>query len=349
MDRSLRIGVPGGLGLCAHCLAFSARHRPRTRLATARGTREPLAAHRTGCNAVTRSTTDAQEGRVPEDPTRSPAGRPGSEILTASGVSVSFQTAAGARIDAVDAVDLGIHEGEFVSIIGPSGCGKSTLLRAFGGLTRLSSGTVTLDGERVVRPQPDKIAFVFQDYTLFPWRTVLANTVMGLQFRGVGRREREETARHFLQLVGLDWCAGSFPAELSGGMQQRVAIARALTMNPSVLLMDEPFGALDEQTRTLLGSELARIVEETGKTVVFVTHSLAEAVFLSDRVLVMSARPGQIKDVVEVPAQRPRDESFLTSEVFDRLRRRIFSSLIEEVHRQAAVNEEYRRAGTSDS
>jgi NitT/TauT family transport system ATP-binding protein len=167
---------------------------------------------------------------------------------------------------------------------------------------------------------------------------------MGLQFRGVDRRERETTARRYLELVGLDWCADSYPAELSGGMQQRVAIARALTTDPAVMLMDEPFGALDEQTRTLLGSELASIVEKTHKTVLLVTHSLAEAVFLSDRILVMSARPGCIKEIVEVPAPRPRTEEFLTSTMFDEIRSKVFASLIEEVHRQAQANEESRRA-----
>lgn len=277
-------------------------------------------------------------------PTQTGDGDPRPVILRAENVSVSYQSASGSRVDAVREVSLDIREGEFVSIIGPSGCGKSTLLRAFGGLTRTSGGSVLLQGDPVTRPKPDKIGFVFQDYTLFPWRSVLANTVMGLQFRGVDRREREATARRYLELVGLDWCADSFPAELSGGMQQRVAIARALTTDPAVLLMDEPFGALDEQTRTLLGGELAGIVEKTGKTVLLVTHSLAEAVFLSDRILVMSARPGCIKEIVQVPAERPRTEEFLTSALFDEIRAKVFASLIEEVHRQAQANEESRRA-----
>jgi NitT/TauT family transport system ATP-binding protein len=265
-------------------------------------------------------------------------------VLRADGVSVSYQSTSGTRVDAVSNVSIDVHKGEFLSIIGPSGCGKSTLLRAFGGLTKASEGTVLLHDVPVSRPQPDKVGFVFQDYTLFPWRSVLANTVLGLQFRGVDRRTREATARRYLEMVGLDWCADRYPAELSGGMQQRVAIARAMTTDPEVLLMDEPFGALDEQTRTLLGAQLAGIVEETRKTAVLVTHSLAEAVFLSDRVLVMSARPGCIKEVVDVPAPRPRTEEFLTSPMFDEIRGKVFASLIEEVHRQAEVNEESGRA-----
>lgn len=265
-------------------------------------------------------------------------------VMTASNISVSYRTRAGGNIDAVESVSLDVREGEFVSVIGPSGCGKSTFLRVLGGLVKARGGGVTLLGEDIRGPLPDKIGFVFQDYSLFPWRTVLSNTAMGLQLRHVGKEERERTARKYLELVGLDWCAESYPSELSGGMQQRVAIARALAMEPTVLLMDEPFGALDEQTRTLLGEELSRIVEETGKTVLFVTHSIAEAVFLSDRIVVMSARPGTIKDVITVPVPRPRAESFLTSDVFIRLRKLILSSLLEEVHRQTAVNEESSRA-----
>jgi NitT/TauT family transport system ATP-binding protein len=263
-------------------------------------------------------------------------------ILRASDVSVSYATDKGS-FDAVSAVSLDIAEGEFVSIIGPSGCGKSTLLRAFGGLTGVSQGEITMNGDPITGPNAERVGFVFQDYTLFPWRTVLHNTEIGLQFRGMKRGEREDVARRYLDLVGLGWCADKYPSELSGGMQQRVAIARALATDPAVLLMDEPFGALDEQTRMLLGTELAAIVQRTRKTVVLVTHSLAEAVFLSNRIVIMSARPGRVKEVVDVPTDLPRSESFMTSKAFDEIRSRVFESLIDEVHAQAKVNEQLQK------
>jgi NitT/TauT family transport system ATP-binding protein len=253
------------------------------------------------------------------------------DALRAVDVSMTYQTQRGGQVTALQATTLGVHRGEFLSLIGPSGCGKSTLLYMFGGLRKPTSGHIELDGERITGPMPTKIGFVFQDYTLFPWRTILANVEVGLEFRGVDRRTRREIARRNLDLVGLGQFAESYPGELSGGMQQRVAIARSLAMNPDVLLMDEPFGALDEQTRTVLGEELAKILEKTGKTIVFVTHSLGEAVFLSDRVAVMSARPGRIKEIVPVSEPRPRGAGFATAPGFTATRNHLFEMLHEEV------------------
>ena len=252
-------------------------------------------------------------------------------VMTATDVSMAYRTQRGNTVVALDQVSLDVRRGEFVSLIGPSGCGKSTLLYILGGLRKQTSGEVSLDGQRVTGPTPRKIGFVFQDYTLFPWRTIIDNVEVGLEFRGVGKAERREVARRNLDLVGLGAFENAYPSELSGGMQQRVAIARALSMDPEILLMDEPFGALDEQTRTVLGEELARILEKSGKTIVFVTHSLSEAVFLSDRVVVMSARPGRIKEIIPVDEPRPRDPAYATSTAFGDLRNRLFDLLHEEV------------------
>jgi NitT/TauT family transport system ATP-binding protein len=259
-------------------------------------------------------------------------------LVRARDVQMVYTSRKGHVVEAVSSVDLDVAPGEFVSLIGPSGCGKSTLLHILGGMRRATNGVVEVVGKTVSGPMPDEISFVFQDYTLFPWRTVLANVEFALQLRGVKARERRETARHYLSLVGLESFAESYPSQLSGGMQQRVAIARALTTGPQLLLMDEPFGALDEQTRMVLGEELCRILEATGVTIVFVTHSLSEAVYLSDRVVVMSSRPGRIKTILEVPEARPRDASFMTSELFGTLRNELFELLHDEV-RFAALHE----------
>ncbi|WP_249714849.1 ABC transporter ATP-binding protein [Rhizomonospora bruguierae] len=251
--------------------------------------------------------------------------------LCATNVSMLYETQRGRQVTALETVSLEVRRGEFVSLIGPSGCGKSTLLYILGGLRGQTSGEVALLGQRMTGPVPTKVGFVFQDYTLFPWRTILANIEVGLEFRGVGKRERRERAEANLDLVGLSAFAQAYPGELSGGMQQRVAIARALAMDPEILLMDEPFGALDEQTRTVLGEELARILEQAGKTIVFVTHSLTEAVFLSDRVVVMSGRPGRIKEILTVDEPRPRKPGFAMSAEFTDTRNRLFDLLHDEM------------------
>ena len=209
---------------------------------------------------------------------------------------------------ALDDLSLAIEPGEFLTVVGPSGCGKSTVLDLISGLASPTSGTLTIDGTPITGPGLDR-SVVFQQYTLLPWRTAQANIEFALEAKGgLSRSERAERAREYLDLVGLAEFAGRYPHELSGGMKQRVAIARSLSYHPQVLLMDEPFGALDAQTRERLQEELVRIWEHTGTTVVFITHDIEEAVFLGQRVAVMSGRPGRIKEIVTIDLDRSRAE-----------------------------------------
>ncbi|CAN5383974.1 ATP-binding cassette domain-containing protein [soil metagenome] len=209
------------------------------------------------------------------------------------------------RIQALSPTSFVIESGEFYSIIGPSGCGKSTLLNLLAGLEIPDSGEVRVDGERVTKPGPDR-AVVFQEPGLMPWMTISGNIEYGLKLKGVPAAERRDRAQHFLRMVHLSKFAQAMPHQLSGGMRQRVSIARALALEPRVLLMDEPFSALDAQTRDVLHDELQRIWQETRTTILFVTHNLTEAVYLSDQVLIMTAPPGSIKRIVRVPFSRPR-------------------------------------------
>ncbi|GAA3821198.1 ABC transporter ATP-binding protein [Nocardioides panacisoli] len=218
-----------------------------------------------------------------------------------TGVTKTFTTRSG-PVHALTEIDLSVAKGEFVSLIGPSGCGKSTLLRLIADLLQPTDGTVMVNGKTARQARLDQdYGFAFQQAGLLDWRTVRANVELPLQLHGVGRSARRARAEELLALVGLEDFSGHRPAQLSGGMQQRVAIARALAESPTLLLMDEPFGALDEMTRERMQGELVRIAGETGAAVVFVTHSIPEAVFLSHRVVVMSPRPGRITEVVEVP------------------------------------------------
>ncbi|MFF9909100.1 ABC transporter ATP-binding protein [Streptomyces sp. NPDC013457] len=234
---------------------------------------------------------------------------------------------------AVDGVDLEIAAGEFVALVGPSGCGKSTLLDMLGGLTRPTGGRILLDGAPVTGPGLNR-GIVFQQYALLPWRTAQGNVEFGLEATGVPRRARAARAREFLDLVGLSGFEDRHPHELSGGMRQRVAIARSLAYDPDVLLMDEPFGALDAQTRESLQDELLRIWQRTGKTVVFITHSIDEAVYLGQRVAVMTSRPGRIKQVVPVVlGSRDDTDDIRSAPEFARHRHEIWSLLHDEVAR----------------
>ncbi|TPN67091.1 ABC transporter ATP-binding protein [Mesorhizobium sp. B1-1-1] len=236
------------------------------------------------------------------------------------------------RVTVLDGVDLSISKGEFITLVGPSGSGKSVLLDIIGGLTQASGGDVQLDGRRITRPDP-KTGYVFQQYALFPWRTALANIEYALEVRGVAKAERTVTARHLLSLFGLAGFEDRFPNQLSGGMQQRVAIARALASNPEVLLMDEPFAALDQQTRELLQGELLRIWGKIKTTVIFVTHSIDEAIFLADRVVVMTARPGAVKEIIDIDLPRPRDGDIRASAGFNGYRGRVWDALRDEVNK----------------
>ena len=232
-------------------------------------------------------------------------------------------------VEALRDVSLSVDEGEFVSIVGPSGCGKSTLMEIVGGLIAPSGGEITIGGNRVEGTDPS-VGIVFQQESAFPWRTVAENVGFGLEMTGVAQAEREQRVADMIELVGLGGFEDRYPSELSGGMRQRVAIARTLVMEPQIILMDEPFGALDEQTRLILGEELLRIREATNATVLFITHSFDEALLLSDRIVVMTARPGRVKKIVDNPLPRPRDSTIVSDPEFGRLSGQLWESLREE-------------------
>jgi NitT/TauT family transport system ATP-binding protein len=251
--------------------------------------------------------------------------------LVAEAVTRRFGTG-DASVMALDRISFSVAAGEFVSIIGPSGCGKSTLFSIVGGLDAGYEGRLLVQGTAIKGPH-EAIGMVFQEQSTFPWRTVLGNVSFPLEMRGVGKRERHERARHFIDLVGLRGFEERYPEELSGGMRQRVAIARTLAMEPGILLMDEPFGALDEQTRLLLGEKVLQIQQSLRQTTLLITHSITEAVQLSDRIVVMTYRPGRVKRIVSVPLPRPRTPDVLASDAFGRTVAEIWGDLREEAGR----------------
>ena len=226
----------------------------------------------------------------------------------------TYRPPRGKPVLALEDVSLEVREREFLALLGPSGCGKSTLLYLIGGFLPVEGGRIAVDGKPVAAPGPDR-GIVFQHFALFPWKTVRANVLYGLERQGLPRAERERRAQAFIDLVGLRGFEDSYPSHLSGGMKQRTAIARTLAFDPSILLMDEPFGALDAQTRSLMQTELLNIWQRTPKTVIFVTHDVQEAVYLAERVVVMSARPGRIKAIVDTKFDK-RDPSVLRSKEF---------------------------------
>jgi ABC-type nitrate/sulfonate/bicarbonate transport system ATPase subunit len=233
-----------------------------------------------------------------------------------------------AEVVALSSIDLEIGEEEFLTILGPSGCGKSTLLNIIAGFEHATGGEVHLDGHAINEPGPDR-GVVFQEYALFPWLNVAQNIEFGLRERGVPKAQRRERVSRQISAVGLDGFEDRFPQELSGGMRQRVALARVLVNDPKILLMDEPFAALDAQTRTIMQTELLRVWSAERRTALFVTHNIEEAVLLGDRIVVMTARPGRIKEIVNIPLPRPRD---VTSAEFNEIRRYVASLLESEVH-----------------
>lgn len=252
---------------------------------------------------------------------RAKSGKPGAERgrISVRDVDIVFDTVSGPHV-AVQNANLTVRPGEFVCLLGPSGCGKSTLMNSIAGFVPPTRGDVTIDGEAVTEPGPDR-GMVFQQHSLFPWKTVKENVAFGPLMAGAGQNEANGVARTFLSLVGLAAFENAYPNTLSGGMQQRVGIARALANYPSVLLMDEPFGALDAQTRIMMQENLLDIWREFRNTVVFVTHDIDEAVFLSDRIVVMSASPGRIIADIDVKLPRPREQALLTSPDFMTLKR----------------------------
>jgi NitT/TauT family transport system ATP-binding protein len=247
-------------------------------------------------------------------------------------VTLRFLPKGGKPVTALDRISLDVAEEEFSVIVGPSGCGKSSLLRLVAGLIEPSAGMISLDGKVVTRPGRDR-GMVFQSYTLFPWLTVQDNVEFGLKLGGMALAERKRIAKRYIEQVGLNGFEKSYPKQLSGGMMQRVALARALANDPEILLMDEPFGALDSQTRSLMQELLLNIWEQSHKTVLFITHDIDEAILLGDRVHVMTARPGRIKEVVEIDIPRPRNVDVLTSIEFIAIKRRIMALIHDEAVR----------------
>jgi len=247
--------------------------------------------------------------------------------LSMRGLAKQYATVDGRVVEALLPIDLDIAPGEFLVVVGPSGCGKSTLLSILAGLTQPSAGEARVGGTLVTGPDIDR-GMVFQDYALFPWLSVIGNVEFGLERKGVPRPERRETAMRYLDMVGLASFAEKRPHELSGGMKQRVAIARTFATEPSIIFMDEPFGALDALTRRYLQHELLRIWQQHRKTVVFITHSVVEAIYLADRIVLMTARPGRIKTVIPIALPHPRDPTF---DEFRVIERQVYADLDEEL------------------
>jgi len=257
--------------------------------------------------------------------------RTGDPILVVDDIVMRFETEDGI-LTAVDHVSLSVAPGEFLGVIGPSGCGKSTLFNVIGGLLDGYEGRVSVAGERVAGPHPS-VGMIFQEESTFPWRTVVDNVAFPLELAGTPKSQRLERARHFVSLVGLDGFERRYPAELSGGMRQRVSLARTLASEPKILLMDEPFASLDEQTRLLLGDKVLQIQQQLKQTTLLITHNITEAVQLSDRIVVMTYRPGRVKRIVDIDLPRPRTSEIVSSEAFGRYVAQIWSDLREEASR----------------
>jgi len=257
-------------------------------------------------------------------------------LIKAQDLTLRFTPKNRDPVTALAGFSLTVTGGEFVSIVGPSGCGKSTFLNVVLGLIKQDSGTLELHGKPITGPGQER-AMVFQEFGLLPWRTIIGNVELGLELKGVPARERVKRADELIKLVGLNGFERHYPHELSGGMKQRVGLARALATEPEVLLMDEPFAALDAQTRDLMQTELLQIWERTKKTVLFVTHSIEEAAYLSDRVIVMTARPGRTKDVLRIELPRPRDYEMRLTPEFNEIKLRIWEVLKEELTGRGAA------------
>jgi len=274
-------------------------------------------------------------------PTRgaAPAATAADAILDVAGLRKQFATPDGI-ITAVDDVSFTVAPGEFLAVIGPSGCGKSTVFNVIGGLIDGYDGSVAVAGERIAGPHAS-IGMVFQEESTFPWRTVADNVAFPLELVGMPKAKRAERARYFIKLVGLDGFANRYPGELSGGMRQRVSLARTLASEPKILLMDEPFAALDEQTRLLLGDKVLQIQQQLKQTTLLITHNITEAVQMSDRILVMTYRPGKVKRIVDIDLPRPRTSEIVGSEAFGRYVAQIWNDLREEASRGMKDEEDH--------
>jgi NitT/TauT family transport system ATP-binding protein len=283
-------------------------------------------------------TAAAEPVRVPE----SASAKAAQPALTVRDIYKQFETPDGPVV-AVDHVSFDVAPGEFLAVIGPSGCGKSTLFNVIGGLLEDYQGQVTVGGETVKGPHAS-IGMIFQEESTFPWRTVIDNVAFPLEIAGMGKAERIEKARRFVDMVGLGGFENRYPRELSGGMRQRVSMARTLASEPKILLMDEPFAALDEQTRLLLGDKVLQIQQELQQTTLLITHNLTEAVQLSDRILVMTYRPGKTKRIVEIKLPRPRSSEIVGSDAFGHYVAQIWNDLREEASR-GLQDDESRRGG----
>lgn len=293
--------------------------------------RNPLTEQRAG-----RSDASVVNGATDEYPTPNDAERQGTPKIELRGVSKAFvgnRTRTNALVD----ITLQVDAGEFVALLGASGCGKTTLLRIVDGLESATSGELYIDGAARLQPGPDR-GFVFQQENLLPWRTVLRNVRFALELQGKANKVSKQQALEYIDLVGLKGFERYYPRELSGGMRQRVNLARAFCIEPEVLLMDEPFAALDAQTREVMQSELLRMWRETGGTVMFVTHQIDEAIFLADRIVVMTARPGQIKEIIDVGFERPRELGLKRSREFNAVYDHIWDLIEEEVRTSMATS-----------
>lgn len=257
------------------------------------------------------------------------------DILQVTDVSKTYGAASNNPVKALDQLSLSVKKGEFVSVIGPSGCGKSTLFNIIAGLLDDYEGSVLIDGHSIDGAHRD-VGVVFQEESTFPWRTTLDNVAFPLEVQGMGKAEREEKARNFIRLVGLEGFENHYPSQLSGGMKQRTAVARTLAYEPRIMLLDEPFGALDEQTRLLLGDKMLEIWAALEQTMLLITHNITEAVQLSDRVVVMSFRPGRIKKIIDIDLPRPRSSEVITTAEFGRYVGEIWNELREEASRGMA-------------
>ena len=266
--------------------------------------------------------------------------QPASPHIRIEGLTVEYENPGGGSFVAVADANLDVERGTFVTIVGPSGCGKSSLLLSVAGLIRPSCGRVLVNGEEVTGPGRNR-ALVFQDFALMPWRTVWGNVCFGMELQRWNGKEMSERAHRYIALVGLKGFESYRPNQLSGGMQQRAGIARALAVNPEILLMDEPFGSLDAQTREVMGDELLRIWEQDKKTALFVTHSIDEAIFLADRVVLMDKNPGRIAEILSIDLPRPRTMEMMDGAAYAEYRRRIRAHLMGEERQQRAVGGPY--------